>query len=224
MTNRGIDLHRYIDIYCERMAPGLWAEPLNAVSNFAFIVAGIMLLAVLRRQEAVVRQDPAIIGLILLVIAIGIGSTLLHTFAVVWAALADVIPIALFILLYMYLALRRLARFPLWLCLLGVSIVLVLVVVMPLVFRFSVSTYGVALTAMLVVGGFLHLAQRHPAGLPIVVTGLIFAISLSFRTIDEPLCDKLPIGTHYVWHVLNAVVLYRLTRTVMRHGQRTMAT
>ncbi len=124
----------------------------------------------------------------------------------------------------MYLALKRIARFPLWACLLGVAIVLVLVTVMPLFFGFSVNTYGVALTARLVVGGFLHLARRHPAGLPIVVTGLIFAVSLGFRTIDEPLCDRLPIGTHYVWHVLNAVVLYRLTRTMMRHGQRAIAT
>ena len=205
------------------MGPGLWAEPLNAVSNLAFVIAGLLLILVLRRQEAEVRGDPAVVLLTLLVIAIGIGSTLLHTFAVVWAALADVIPIALFILLYMYLALRRLARFPLWVCLLGVVGVLVLVTAMPLFFGFSVSTYGVALTAMLVVGGFLHLVRHHPAGLPIVVTGLIFAVSLGFRTIDLPLCGQLPIGTHYIWHLMNAVVLYRLTRTMMRHGRRVIA-
>src|SRR3546814_11984060 len=92
-----------------------------------------------------------------------IGSGLFHSFAVAWAALADVIPVALFILLYMYLALRRLVALPLWGCWIGVAIVLVLAVVMPLAFGFSVSTSGVALLAMLAVGGFLHFGRRPPA-------------------------------------------------------------
>jgi len=184
-------MDRAIDIYCERVGPGLWAEPLNAVSNLAFIVAGLLLVA-----------------------------ALFHTFAVVWAMLADVVPIALFILLYMYLALRRLAALPLWGCWLGVAVVLSLTVVMPLAFGFSVSTYGVALAAMLVVGGFLHFGRRHPAGSRILAAAGIFAVSLALRTADQPLCAALPIGTHYFWHLLNAVVLYNLTRTMMRHGGR----
>jgi hypothetical protein len=31
-----------IDAYCERLGPGLWAEPLNAVTNLAFIVAAVI--------------------------------------------------------------------------------------------------------------------------------------------------------------------------------------
>ena len=31
-----MDWFRYIDVYCERTAPGFWDEPLNAVSNGAF--------------------------------------------------------------------------------------------------------------------------------------------------------------------------------------------
>ena len=30
-----------IDAYCERLGPGLWAEPLNAVTNLAFLVAAL---------------------------------------------------------------------------------------------------------------------------------------------------------------------------------------
>src|SRR3546814_346293 len=109
-------MNRAIDIYCERLGPGLWAEPLNALTNLAFIVAGIVLVAALRRAEPGVRRDPAMLGLVLLLFVIGIGSGLFHSFAVAWAALADVIPVALFILLYMYLALRRLVALPLWGC------------------------------------------------------------------------------------------------------------
>ena len=213
-------MDRAIDIYCERVGPGLWAEPLNAVTNLAFILAGILLVIALRRAEPAVRRDPAIVALVVLLFVIGIGSGLFHTFAVVWAALADVAPIALFILLYMYLALRRLVVLPLWGCGLGLAIVLALTVGMPLTFGFSVSTYGVALAAMLGVGGFLHFGRRHPAGPRILVAAGIFALSLAFRTADLPLCAAVPTGTHFLWHILNAVVLYTLTRTMMIYGKR----
>ena len=211
---------RDIDLYCERLGPGLWAEPLNAVTNLAFIGAAMLLVAALRRADAAVRRDPAILALTALVFLIGLGSGLFHTFATTWAVLADVIPIALFILLYMYLALQRMVALPLWACWLGVAVVLLLTVVMPLGFGFSVSTYGVALAAMLGVGGFLHFGRRHPAGPQILVAAGLFARALAFRTADLPLCAALPIGTHFLWHVLNAAVLYSLVRTMMRHGGR----
>ncbi|GAB4392055.1 MAG: ceramidase domain-containing protein [Kiloniellaceae bacterium] len=211
-------MDRAIDLYCERVGPDFWAEPLNAVTNLAFIIAGLLLVVALRRAGPEVRRDPAILTLVALIFAIGIGSGLFHTFAVAWAVLADVVPIALFILLYMYLALRRLVALPLWGCLVGVAIVLSLTVGMPLTYGFSVSTYGVALTAMLGVGGFLHFGRHHPAGRSILVAAGVFALSLAFRTADLPLCAALPIGTHFLWHMLNAVVLHNLTRTMMRYG------
>jgi len=207
-----------LDLYCERTAAGLWNEPLNAVTNLAFILAGLLLVAALRRAGPEVRRDPAILALTALLFVIGLGSGLFHTFATRWAVLADVIPIALFILLYMYLALRRLVAAPLWGCLLGVAVVLVLTVALPLGFGFSVSTYGVALAALLGVGGFLHFGRRHPAGPRLLRAAGIFALSLALRTADLPLCAVLPGGTHFLWHLLNAVVLYSLVRTMMVHG------
>lgn len=213
-------MDRAIDLYCERVGPGLWAEPLNAVTNLAFIAAGVLLVVVLRRQDQALRRDPAILALVALVFLVGLGSGLFHTFAVFWAVLADVIPVALFILFYMYLALRRLVALPLWGAVLGVAIVLGLVTFMPAVFGFSVATYGVALVAMVGVGGVLQVIRRHPAGPGILIAAGVFAVSLAFRTADLPLCAALPIGTHFLWHVLNAVVLYSLTRTMMRYGGR----
>ncbi|WP_048454710.1 ceramidase domain-containing protein, partial [Methylobacterium tarhaniae] len=87
--------------YCERTGPGLLAEPLNAVSNAVFVVAAILLL---RRGRT---PDPVADGFAGLIGVIGIGSALFHTLAVQWAMLADVIPIALFIHAYFFLALRR---------------------------------------------------------------------------------------------------------------------
>ena len=36
-----MDLTRAIDIYCERIDTAFWAEPVNAVTNLAFILAAL---------------------------------------------------------------------------------------------------------------------------------------------------------------------------------------
>ena len=37
-----MDLMRSIDNYCERLDPGFWAEPLNAVTNAAFVIGAMI--------------------------------------------------------------------------------------------------------------------------------------------------------------------------------------
>ena len=84
--------------YCERGGdPAFWAEPLNAVSNAAFIIA-----ALFATREFFLRPSGqrglAEAGLILLVYVIGIGNFLFHTYATRWASIADTAPIGLFML------------------------------------------------------------------------------------------------------------------------------
>ena len=49
--------------------------------------------------------------------------------------------------------------------------------------------------------------------------GLLFLISLAARTADQAACTLLPTGTHPLWHVLNAVILYALVATAVRHRE-----
>ena len=44
------NLLRHVDLYCERTGPEYWAEPLNALSNLAFIAAGLWFLVKFRRE------------------------------------------------------------------------------------------------------------------------------------------------------------------------------
>ena len=83
-------MNEFIDIYCERLEPGLWAEPLNAVSNAAFIIAAIFAFLLARKENELNWRSGLLIALIF---AMGVGSTLFHTFATVWAMLTDVLPI-----------------------------------------------------------------------------------------------------------------------------------
>ena len=35
----------------------------------------------------------------------------------------------------------------------------------------------------------------------------LLLLSLTLRTIDKAVCPGLPIGTHFLWHVLNGILL-----------------
>ncbi|MEM1417662.1 MAG: hypothetical protein AAGH15_22380 [Myxococcota bacterium] len=94
-----------IDAYCERLGPGLLAEPLNLFSNLAFILAGLLVLRQARRALDPLPASLRALGA--MAIAVGVGSALFHSVATRWAALADVPPIAVFLLSTLGVALRR---------------------------------------------------------------------------------------------------------------------
>jgi hypothetical protein len=208
----------YIDIYCERTGPEFWSEPANAVTNLAFLIAAAALVRLLCRDAGENRA----IGWFLtgMIAVIGIGSGLFHTFAQRWAALADVIPIAIFILAYTWFALRRFVGLPRWACWAGPAAVLGIAAAVPALTGFRGGSYIAALIAMTAIGGWLVAVPRHPAGRALLAAAAVFVVSLTFRTIDEPLCGDFPLGTHFMWHILNAIVLYLVARAMIRQGQR----
>jgi hypothetical protein len=217
-----MDWTRQIDGYCERLGPGFWAEPWNAATNLAFILAAVAGYVYAARQE---RLDWPLVILITITVAVGIGSFLFHTYATIWAAVADVIPIQLFILTYFALAMRRFAGMPWW----GAALATAAFV------AFSAVGGGVLggllggtlngsegylppLAALIAVGGALYVAGRTGPGLSLMIAGLLFAVSLSFRTVDMAVCDAFPLGTHFLWHALNGVLLGFLIVAMARYG------
>jgi hypothetical protein len=42
------------------------------------------------------------------------------------------------------------------------------------------------------------------------------AASGFLRTIDMAACARFPLGTHFFWHLLNGVVLYRAVRSLLQ--------
>jgi hypothetical protein len=46
----------------------------------------------------------------------------------------------------------------------------------------------------------------------------VFAAALVVRTADLTLCEIWPAGTHFVWHVLTAGVLYLAATAVLAPG------
>lgn len=216
-----------VDAYCERTGAAFWAEPVNALSNLAFFAAAFAAFLVWRRTNAARRRegrasDAAGLLLVALVAVIGTGSFLFHTVAETWASLADVVPIALFIHAYFALALYRLvglggpASALSTLAFFGASFP-VGDLLAPLVG--ASASYVPALLALFGIGGWLA-AKRHPQGTTVGAAGMVFLVSLTARTLDEPLCTIWPLGTHFLWHLLNAATLGLLLVAAVREDGR----
>ena len=129
-----------------------------------------------------------------------------HTHATRWALLSDVIPIAIFILLYTWYALRRFAAPRYWSVEPASSSFLIAAAV-PLT-GFRGGSYVSALVAMVAIGG-LEFSRGHVAGSALSSRCGIFRLLRCGRWIC---LWPVPTGDPFAWHVLNAAVLFIVAR------------
>lgn len=198
-----------IDLYCERTDPSFWSEPFNAVSNVAFLLAAAAAYWSWRRSG---HRDAAVLALIGVVVLIGFGSFTFHTVATRGAILLDVGPIGSFIYGYFLLALRRFLRlsWPLTAAgLLGFLALSVIAEQVPRTVLNGSSGYLPALAALVVIGA---IERATPWGRAMLQAAAVFVVSLCFRIIDLDICNAVPLGTHFLWHICNAIVLYLVLR------------
>lgn len=208
-----------VDAYCERTGPEFWSEPVNALTNVAFLLAAIAAYRLLAGRRP---QPPLVVALVVLLAAIGVGSFTFHTVATSWAAALDTTPILLFTLTYVVAFAHHFVGVPLkwaW-------------VAAPLFAGFSVAVNSVvgfggyvpALVGIAVLAGVMVFYREYRYARWFAGTGALFAVSLALRTVDGPWCSAIPLGTHFLWHVLNAAVLYLLVRVAAdRAGNRVYA-
>jgi hypothetical protein len=217
-----MDLLRQIDSYCERLDPGYWAEPVNAVSNLAFLVAAYIMFRRVRGQGIPLAEV-----LCAILAVIGVGSYLFHTHATVWSSILDVVPIAAFVLVYLFAANLHFWRMPLWAALLGMAAFVPYAMAMTPVFArmtfFDVSAVYWPIPVLITLYS-MALRNRTPlTAHGLAIGSAILVVSLTFRSVDEPICRALPIGTHFVWHLFNGLMLGWMIEVYRRHMIATAA-
>jgi hypothetical protein len=205
-----MDPWQRLDLYCERTDPGFWAEPLNAVSNAAFLLAAVLLW---RGPGAGDRRVLAV-----LVALVGAGSFLFHTLATVWAAWLDQGAIALYIYAFLWLFLARVAGLPWWGALGGLGVFavasrLVVAAFPPGSFNGSYA-YFPALIALALLATYAW-RRRHAGARRLAAAAGVFVVAILLRSVDLELCAAWPFGTHFAWHCLVALVAY-LAATALR--------
>lgn len=203
-----------IDAYCERLGPAYWAEPINALTNAAFLIAALVMWP---RTAGM----PLARALCVILGAIGIGSFLFHTHATVWSAMADVIPIGIFILTYLFATNRHILGWPLWAAALGTMAFIPYAALVTPVFNalpfFTISSFYWSVP-LLIAAYAVALRNRHPAtARGLAIGAAILTVSLAFRSADEPLCPHVPTGTHFMWHILNGLMLGWMIEVYRRH-------
>ena len=206
-----MDLFASIDLYCERTGEGLLSEPLNLLSNLAFIISGYL---IIRKLNVATPHQNASSARVLawIIMSVGVGSGLFHSFANMWSQLCEVIPIGVLIITYLWLFLRNIGGLDKSAAA-GTLITFLL---------FSAGCAAMADPSkanggqfyfgtwimLLCLCWFLFGRGYSKALRPMVAASLLFLLSIILRTLDLIICDHWPIGTHVFWHLLNAWVLY----------------
>lgn len=202
-----------IDLYCERLGPGLWAEPINALTNLSFVIAAI---ATWHLANHLKSLSPGIFLLIGLMVSIGIGSGFFHTFATNWARVLDVIPILMFQIAYLYIYGRQIINMRTSHLTGAVALFLVAAYFgrqSPQLLNGSLI-YAPAFVLLLVLGIYHYRHARKQRPLLLWASG-VFLLSLFFRTIDQAACAYVPIGTHFIWHIFNGVLVYLAAHAIL---------
>jgi hypothetical protein len=205
-------LNTPVDMYCERLGPEFWAEHRNALSNIAFLVAGLVGLMLANRLKAESKPSSWVLLLSCNSIVIGVGSFLFHTFATKWAMLADVIPISIFMCLYLAFALDRILVLKKTVTAFAVLVFLLIGLSAPKIAGDALNGsvgYFPAWATLAIVGHFVK-AKNWPVAKLLLVAMAVFAVSLGFRIVDHSVCDSFSLGTHFLWHSFNGVLIATL--------------
>lgn len=202
-----------IDDYCERADFTYWSEPLNALTNAVFIIAAV----IFWRRSAGVTMARALSAILFV---IGIGSYLFHTHATIWASTLDVIPIGIFILTYLFVVNRDMVPMGGWMAAFATALFIpyaaALVPVLNQIPFIAISNfYWTVPILLLLYAAFL----RRRAGIAqgFLIGATLLCLSIIIRSVDEILCDIIPIGTHFIWHILNGVMLGWMIHVYTRH-------
>ncbi|WP_048647311.1 ceramidase domain-containing protein [Nitratireductor soli] len=214
------ELFAALDLYCERTGPEFWSEPINALSNLAFVAAGLWGVRAAQRNGA--GRFAAILAW--WVVVIGLGSGLFHTFANRMTAWADILPIVGFTFAYTLLNLHRfigLRWSKAWLGLVAfyaaAGLVTALLPGWVHAATNNTTMYLPALLALLFFGG-VEVATGRRVGWYNLAAAAIFVVSAACRIVDPAVCGGFPLGTHFLWHLFNGLMLGVLLAATARYG------
>jgi peptidoglycan/LPS O-acetylase OafA/YrhL len=213
-----------VDIYCERTDASFWSEPINALTNLAFLFAAGLLWSRAQDQRAL-RLLAILIGLI------GLGSFLFHTFGNRLTGLLDVFFIAAFIVAFAYLLPRVSWHQTRWRAVGAMLIALIFIAgTTALVSSWRATLQwlppGMYLGAWLILLIYAALSRRlgpsakvgGSASNFLWLASSLFGVSMIARQLDMPLCSSTG-GLHWLWHLFNAAVLWACARAIDRSNQ-----
>jgi hypothetical protein len=205
-------------IYCELPFNNVIFEPLNTITNLFFIFAGIILWNELKSQN---KLDNKGMYFSILIITIGVGSLAWHLYRHSSTLLFDSIPIGIFVLTYLFFYLRKIVKKISTLILLYFGFFVYSFLISFLITKYISGLEGAGTFYFVAISYFFVLqiynwANKIPIIRSSVIATMVFMLSLLLRQIDLLICSKITIGTHFLWHTLNALTLYLLVKILYK--------
>jgi hypothetical protein len=203
------------DNYCERLDASFWAEPVNAITNFLFILFAIVIFIRNKKSNDDKNTKRELNVLSALLVLIGLGSFSFHTYANRLTEMFDILGIIFFVITYLFFVLKRAFSFSTLkriVIIVGLFIVtIVLSAIIPdSIFNGSHIYFPVLAMFLWIVVGMKTKRPKYFSDVRLAL--IVFFISIVFRTLDSLICDLVPLGTHFLWHSLNAIMFYILLR------------
>lgn len=202
--------------YCEPFFKLYFQEPLNTVSNTAFLIAFFALYKITPlKNRSLKRLD---FFLVVLVGIAGIGSILYHGYRHPITLLLDVVPIIIIFILSFWRFLTFITRNK---TVIYGALILFIVVELavpffaPKGFLNGSTRYAVGLMTLLIISYFTYRKYGEKAKILVGAT-FVFGIAILFRSVDNVLCTVIPFGTHFLWHIIVAGAIYLVIRFMLR--------
>ena len=211
-------------LYCERgSSADILAEPANALSTFSYLIAGLGSLWIYRKLPAA-QQSADHLLLIALTFIVGLGSLAFHLFAAQWSELTHLLPLLLFVMIYLAFALNRFFNLsPGWNSLAVGFYVLAVIASMTMTCLFldtalqppwSINTgslnadlkgatsclngsfaYFPALVSLFILA-WLAGMRKHKAANSLLLAAFLLFVSLVFHSIDHLVCSSTVLAGH----------------------------
>lgn len=196
-----------IFFYCERTSSDILGEPINFYTNLFFIIFSILLLF----NKSISDKKYA-----LLIFLIGVGSMLFHSVPNRLTGFLDVFFIISFIYYYiftLYIKLNIKKYLSAIISIVFIAICFVFGIVSKNTLLGSSAFYLPIIFHMLFLYlYFLKNKKIYTYYNLFLFILVLFSFSLLLRSVDIYLCNIFFIGTHFIWHILNALVLYHLVK------------
>jgi len=197
-------------VYCERgNSSALMAEPINAFTNLAFLIAGYLGYKLLKNKGINFKE---LLVLPYMLSLVGLGSFAYHTARNSITFIFDALPIYIFIVFVLFLILKELLKGKLKasLVLSGFIIIeAVLLIYVPREFLNGSILHIAAIIFVFLIGWFATKQYGTKVLKPLTGVIVLYAFAIFFRSIDASICFWFPIGTHFLWHVLAAFAGYQ---------------
>ncbi|MBF95798.1 MAG: hypothetical protein CFH34_01147 [Alphaproteobacteria bacterium MarineAlpha9_Bin4] len=203
-----------LSFYCERVSDDFFGEPFNAFTNIFFIFSSILIIRLSRDYISFFSVS-----------FIGLASFLFHTYPSSLTGFLDVLAIIIFMLLVtnkIYLQFFNL-RF-LYSIFISIFFVIICYICGMLLHESILGTssfYFPIILHLFFLIIYLHKKKFTFENLKyLYYSTLLFSCSILFRILDKKVCVFFPVGTHFIWHIFNAIFLYLLIKFLYLSSHR----